>query len=449
MTPSAKPPDTSAAVPAPVAALIEARLAAQEADWWQLALDLHARPELGLCEEYASGRLTGALDAAGFAVEQGTGGMATAFRADYGTGDLTLALTAEYDALPGLGHACGHNLIAALAGSAGTALAGAADELGIRVSVIGCPAEENAGGKIYLAEAGVFDDVHAVAQIHPANRNELCPATLANDTLAIRYLGQAAHASSFPERGRNAYDAVLIANVAIGLLRQQLPDSARVHALTGPSGPAVNIIPDDTKMTVKIRAADVATVAGISARVRACLDAGALGAGVTGTVTPALPRFAEIRYDRVLAALFAAACDRFAGHDTGYLRDTVLAGTAADGPHPAFYTPPRGRAASTDVGNLSWIVPTIQPMLRLDTSGGNHEASFADAACGPSARALLRDGAQALAATLAAAAGHRDYFLAEGSPRRRAERRAAAVSDGVLDFGVPLIDPPAQEMSHR
>jgi amidohydrolase len=420
---------------------VDVGLARRENQWWQLALDLHAHPELGLHENYASGQISSALAAAGFTVARGVGGLPTALRADYGTGDLTLAFTAEYDALPGLGHACGHNLIAALAAGAGAALAVAADALGIRVCVIGCPGEENAGGKIYLAEAGVFDDVHAAAQIHPANRDELCPATLANDTLSVRYRGQAAHASSFPERGRNAYDAVVIANVAIGLLRQQLPGSARVHALTGPSGPAVNIIPDDTRMTVKIRAADVGAVAGISARVRACLEAGALASGCDATVTAALPRFAEIRYDRVLARLFAAACGRFAGHDVSYLG--AAAGAAGDPAPPAtYYTPASGRAASTDVGNLSWVVPTIQPMLALETSGGNHEAGFADAAAGPSARALLRDGMRALVYTMIAAAReHRGYFLDEGRPERRRQRREQAVRSGVLGLDVPLINP--------
>ncbi|XVQ07327.1 M20 family metallopeptidase [Spirillospora sp. CA-255316] len=416
---------------------IDAHLDAHAERWWKLALDIHARPELGLTEHYASATLTSLLDEAGFKVTRGVAGIPTAFRADFGDGPLTLALTAEYDALPGLGHACGHNLIAALAAAAGSALAEVADALGIRVSVIGCPAEENAGGKIYLIEAGVFDDVHAAAQIHPANRDELCPATLANDTLTVRYTGRAAHASSFPERGVNAYDAVVLANVAIGLLRQQLPSSARVHTLAGPSGPAVNIIPADTELTVKIRAADTATLEDVTARVRACLESGALATGCAYTVTRPLPRFSEIRYDRVLSTLFARSCERFAGTDLTYLSD-------ADEPA---YTPASGRAASTDVGNLSWTIPTIQPMLRLETHGsGNHEAAFAAASASPSARDLLVDGARALAHTLAAAATvRREYFLAAGTEDARRARRAEAAALGVLDLGVPLMDPPEPE----
>lgn len=402
--------------------------------WWRLALDIHAHPELGLHEHHASSVLQGTLAAAGFAVTRPLAQLPTAFRADYGCGELTFAFTAEYDALPTLGHACGHNLIAAMAVGAGAALAPLADALDIRVSVIGCPAEENAGGKITMIEAGVFDDVHAVAQIHPANRDELCPATLANDTLSVRYTGRAAHASSFPERGVNAYDAVVVASVAIGMLRQQLPDSVRVHTLTGPSGPAVNIIPDATELTVKIRAANVTTLEDVTRRVRHCLEAGALATGCKAEITRLLPRFAEIRYDKVLTRLFARSCVRFGDANLDYLDMS-----AEDS-----YSPKYGRAASTDVGNLSWVVPTIQPMLALETHGsGNHEAAFAAAAAGPSARPLLVDGAKALARTMELAAKtERDYFLAAGSPKARSGRRALAAAAEVIDLGVPLISVP-------
>jgi metal-dependent amidase/aminoacylase/carboxypeptidase family protein len=154
-----------------------------------------------------------------------------------------------------------------------------------------------------------------------------------------------------------------------------------------------------------------------------------------------LPRFAEIRYDRVLSKLFASSCERFTGLDTGFLE--------VDG--EATYTPPSGRAASTDVGNLSWAVPTIQPMLRLETHGhGNHEAAFTAASIGPTARPLLVDGAKALAKTLlAAAVDHRDYFLEMGSGAARATRRQVAGDAEVFDLGVPLIEPPINPRTDR
>ncbi|WP_101833648.1 M20 family metallopeptidase, partial [Frankia canadensis] len=385
------------APPAELLARVDHHLAAHERRWWELAQAVHARPELGLVEFHAAGLLTAALEERGFAVTRGLAGMPTAFRAEYGTGPLTVALTAEYDALPGIGHACGHNLIGAMAIAAAAALAPVAAEAGLRVVVVGCPAEENAGGKIYLAEAGVFDDIHLAAQIHPANRDELCPATLANDTLTVRYHGHPAHASSFPERGRNAYDAITVANVAIGLLRQQLPATVRVHTLVTQAGEAVNIIPERAAMTVKIRAADVATLDDVTARVGDCLRAGGLATGCETTIERALPRFAEIRYDRLLSLLFARSCHRFADADLSYLTGPGLADADLAGTDQT-YTPPSGRAASTDVGNLSWLVPTIQPMLRLDTGGsGNHEPAFTAAAASPSARLLLADGAHALA----------------------------------------------------
>ncbi|ONH32607.1 M20 family metallopeptidase [Pseudofrankia asymbiotica] len=434
---------------------VEDRLAAGLGRWWELALDIHARPELGLVEYHAADALCGVLAEHGFAVTRGLAGMPTAFRAEYGGGPLTVAFTAEYDALPGIGHACGHNLIGTMAAAAGAALAAVADEAGLRVLVIGCPAEENAGGKIYLVEAGVFDDVHLAGQIHPANRDELCPATLANDTLAVSYAGKAAHASSFPERGRNAYDAITVASVAIGLLRQQLPDSVRVHTLVTDAGDAVNIIPERAAMTVKVRAADAGTLEGVTARVGDCLRAGGLAAGCAPTLRRALPRFSEIRYDRLLSRLFAQACPRFDGVDLSFVTDTgtntAAAGAGADGGEKGgtdgageTYTPPSGRAASTDVGNLSWVIPMIQPMLRLETGGcGNHEAAFAAASASESARLLIADGARALALSfLSAGTRHAGHYLAAGTPGRRAARRAEARAAEVLDLGVPLLDPP-------
>ncbi|CAO5233210.1 M20 family metallopeptidase [Frankia sp. AgKG'84/4] len=426
-------PGPTMTAPADLMARVDAHLAKHEAHWWDLALAVHARPELGLAEFHAAALLTAALAEQGFAVTRGLAGMPTAFRAEFGDGPLTVALTAEYDALPGLGHACGHNLIGTMALAAASALRPVADAAGIRVVVLGCPAEENAGGKIYLAEAGVFDDIHLAAQIHPANRDELCPATLANDTLTVRYRGRSAHASSFPERGRNAYDAITVASVALGLLRQQLPSSVRVHTLVTETGAAVNIIHERTAMTVKIRAADVATLEDVTARVGDCLRAGGLATGCETTVERVLPRFAEIRYDRLLAELFARASPRFADADLAYL-----------GGSGETYTPPSGRAASTDVGNLSWLVPTIQPMLRLDTGGsGNHEPAFTAAAASPSARVLLADGAHALAgALLAAGTRHAGHYLAAGTPARRAARLAEARAAEVVDLGVPMITPP-------
>ncbi|MDT3439545.1 MULTISPECIES: M20 family metallopeptidase [unclassified Pseudofrankia] len=424
-------------------ARVEDHLAAGLGRWWELSLAIHAHPELGLVEYHAADALCGALTEHGFTVTRGLASMPTAFRAEYGSGPLTVAFTAEYDALPGIGHACGHNLIGTMAVAAGAALASVADAAGLRVLVIGCPAEENAGGKIYLIEAGVFDDVHLAGQIHPANRDELCPATLANDTLAVGYAGKAAHASSFPERGRNAYDAITVASVAIGLLRQQLPDSVRVHTLVTDAGDAVNIIPDRTAMTVKVRAADAGTLDGVTARVGDCLRAGGLAAGCAPTLRRTLPRFSEIRYDRLLSRLFAQACPRFGGVDLSFVN---VDGGEEDGEDGAgeTYTPPSGRAASTDVGNLSWAIPMIQPMLRLETGGcGNHEAAFAAASASPSARLLLADGARALALSfLSAGTRHADHYLAAGSPARRAARRGAARAAEVLDLGVPLLDPP-------
>src|SRR6185436_7369921 len=194
---------------------------------------IHASPELGFEEVKASTWLAEALDAAGFTVERGVYDLPTAFVARAGTGPLHIAICAEYDSLPGIGHACGHNLIAAMAAGAAIAAARVADDVGLTVSVIGTPAEEvgDGGGKILLLERGAFTGVHAAMMVHPtgADADFASPAYLAASRFEVRYRGKAAHASSHPEQGINAADAMVVAQAAIGLLRQHIRATDRIH----------------------------------------------------------------------------------------------------------------------------------------------------------------------------------------------------------------------------
>ena len=189
---------------------------------------IHANPELGYQETLASGWVAEWLEKAGFAVDHGVAGLDTAVFGTIGPGPFNVAFLVEYDALPEVGHACGHNVIAAASVGAAVALAAVAEQLGIRVTVIGTPAEEGGAGKVLLMEAGAFEGVHCALMVHPGPSDQLSPEVLAAQSLDVTYTGKSAHAGAFPERGINAGDAMVVAQVAIGLLRQSLLATDRV-----------------------------------------------------------------------------------------------------------------------------------------------------------------------------------------------------------------------------
>jgi amidohydrolase len=192
---------------------------------------IHANPELGFEEEQACAWLCELLDRGGLEVERGVGELPTAFAARAGSGPLHVVVCAEYDALPGVGHACGHNVIAAMAAGAGLALARVADDAGLKVTVLGTPAEEGGGGKILLLQRGAFDGAHLAMMVHPSPYEQAEMPIIASDHLKVAYTGKEAHASAYPFLGVNAADAMVIAQTAIGLLRQQLRASDRVHGI--------------------------------------------------------------------------------------------------------------------------------------------------------------------------------------------------------------------------
>jgi len=345
---------------------------------------VHGDAEIGFEEFRSSARLVAALDAAGLRVEAGVAGLETAFVATAGSGPLTVAICAEYDALPGIGHACGHNVIAAAAVGAGLALAPLADDLGLTVKVIGTPAEEGGGGKIKMLERGVFDGVHAAMMVHPARDESLTLPCLAVEHLTVRYRGREAHAAGFPELGINAADALTVAQVSIGLLRQHLDPSHRVHGIVTHGGDAPNIVPGNTRGSFYVRAATLAALEQLSPRVHACFEAGALATGCELEVELQGPRYSEFLPDAMLLAAYereAKAIGRvFPDHDPS----TLL-------------------SASTDMANVSLVVPTIHPMLAIETGGAvNHQPEFTAAAIRPSADRAVIDGAIAMARTVIA-----------------------------------------------
>lgn len=358
---------------------------------------VHGDAELAFEEHRSSARLVEHLDAAGLRVETGSAGLDTAFVATAGTGPLTIAICAEYDALPGIGHACGHNVIAAAAIGAGLALAPLADDLGLTVKVIGTPAEEGGGGKILMLDAGVFDGVHAAMMVHPAPDESLTLPCLAVEHLSVRYRGREAHASGYPELGINAADALTVAQVGIGLLRQHLSPTHRVHGIVTHGGDAPNIVPGNTEGSWYVRASTLAELEELSPRIRACFEAGALATGCDLEVELASPRYSEFLPDeRLLAA---------------YRTEAEAIGRAFPGPDTSGQL-----AGSTDMANVSLRMPTIHPMLGIEAGGAvNHQPGFTAAAIEGSADRAVLDGALAMARTtiaIALDADARDDLLA-------------------------------------
>ncbi len=344
---------------------------------------IHAHPETAF-QEIRAARWTAELLAdAGFAVEEGICDLPTAFRASYGTGSLHLAICAEYDALPGIGHACGHNIIAAAAVAAAVAVAPVADDLGIHLSVLGTPAEEGGGGKILLLERGAFAGVHAAMMVHPFPVELVAPACLAVSHFAARYAGTAAHAAADPEHGVNALGALTVAQVAIGLLREHLPATARVHGIVTDGGAAANVVPATSCAEYFVRAPTRAELRSVEERVRHCFEAGALASGAGLAIEELSPVYSELRTDDDLASLWH--------------RNAVDLGRsfATGAPLPI----------STDMANVSLEIPVIHPMIDIGSLPAvNHQPEFAAAAITPRADEALLSAAVAMAWTCVDAA---------------------------------------------
>jgi amidohydrolase len=384
--------------------IVRERLAAAHQDLIGLSHSIHANPEMGYAETLASGWVADWLENAGFAVTRGAGGMETAVVATYGPGPLNVAVLVEYDALPEVGHACGHNVIAATSVGAGVALAAVAEQLGLRVTVMGTPAEEGGAGKQLLLDAGAFEGVHFSLMNHPGPSDQLLPEVLAAQSLDIAYTGRTAHAGAFPERGINAADAMVVAQVALGLLRQALLPTDRVHGIVSVGGEAPNIIPARTEAKWMIRAASVARLDEVRGKVRRCFEAGALASGASLEVTEHTV-YADMIHDVELARFYANALESL-GHR--FLDD----GGPVD-PEALYMT-----RFSTDMGNVSYAVPSIHPVISIDSApASNHQPEFTAAAASPAADRAIFDGAYALAATAIDAATDpavRDRLLAKG-----------------------------------
>lgn len=367
-------------------ARVTAAIDARNDELIALSHAIHGDAEVGFEEHTSSRRVAETLAAAGFAVQHGVGDLDTAVVARYGSGPLNVGICAEYDALPGIGHACGHNLIAAAGVGAGLALAEVADEVGLTVTVLGTPAEEGGGGKILMMEQGAFDGLNAAMMVHPAPEESATMPCLAVQHFDVTYRGRSAHASAYPQLGINAADALTVAQVAIGLLRQHLQPTDRIHGIVTDGGDAPNIVPERTAGQWYARAATLAELAELYPRVQRCFEAGALATGAELRFDEPGPAYSEFRHDEGLVAAWRAEA-------TAVGRDIPVQGLE------------EGLAGSTDMANVSLAMPAIHPMLAIETGGAvNHQPGFTAACIRPSAGRAVREGALGMARTAIAMA---------------------------------------------
>ncbi|MBY4128667.1 M20 family metallopeptidase [Rhodococcus fascians] len=372
-----------------------------------LSHSIHAEPELAFEEHRSVAKILDTLRAHDFEIETAVADMATAFTASFGSGDLVIGICAEYDALPEIGHACGHNIIAASAVGAALALAPVADALGITVRVLGTPAEETGGGKVLMLERGVFDGVGAALMVHPGPFDIVGATSLALSDVAVKFTGRAAHASAAPEWGINAGDAVTISQVALGLLRQHLAPGQQFHGIVSDGGVAPNIVPGHAELLYYLRANTTESLESLTTKTFACFEAGALATGCTHEIRTVSPTYAALTPDSWLA--------------TAFRQEIEALGRSPLAPDLEGFRP----LGSTDMGNVTNVLPGIHPVVGLDAGGAvTHQPEFAAACITESADRALRDGALGLARTAARAATdpHTRARLLDGVDARSAKQ---------------------------
>ena len=377
---------------------------ARRGDLVELSHAIHAEPELAFAEHRSCAKTQALVAERGFDITTGPAGLDTAFRAEFGGGPLVIGICAEYDALPDIGHACGHNIIAAAAVGTALALADVADDLGLTVVLLGTPAEEAGGGKVLMLEAGVFDDIAATVMLHPGPIDIAAARSLALSEATIRYTGRESHAAVAPYLGINAADAVTVAQVAVGLLRQQLAPGQMVHGIVSDGGQAANVIPAHTELRYTMRADNSESLCELESRIAGCFAAGAVATGCEHTVTETAPAYAELLPDPWLSKTLRAEMVRLG-------RTPVAQDVEASLP-----------LGSTDMGNVTQVMPGIHPIVGIDAGGASiHQPAFAAAAVSASADTAVVEGSIMLARTVVALAAdpvQRDRVLEH--QRRRA-----------------------------
>ncbi len=347
----------------------------------KLSLNIHDNPELGFKEEKASAWLTSYLEDNGFYVERGVAGLATAFRATYGQGTPRIVFLAEYDALPKIGHGCGHNIIAASAVGAGVASKSIIDQLGGSVVVLGTPAEEGFGGKIDMVKAGTFKEIDVAMMVHPNVLNMVTMQALACSLLEVEFFGQAAHAAAQPHRGINALDAMILAFTSINSLRQHIKAEARIHGIITDGGEAPNIVPAHSAATLFIRALNNDYLDELKDKVLNCFTGASIASGARLEYRWGEKTYSPMKNNVTLAGLFKQNLESLGRHVEAF--------------------DPRFGLGSTDMGNVSQVVPSIHPTIAIAPFEVLiHTPEFAAAAVSQAGQQGLMDAAMAMAMSM-------------------------------------------------
>jgi amidohydrolase len=347
----------------------------------QLSLSIHDNPELGFKEEKASVWLTDYLEDKGFHIERGIAGLATAFQATYGQGSPRVALLAEYDALPKVGHGCGHNIIGVSAVGAGVASEHIVDQLGGTVVVMGTPGEEGFGGKIDMVRAGAFKEIDVAMIVHPDTRNMSTEEALAASTLEVEFFGRPAHAAGQPHKGINALDAMILAFTSINSLRQHIRGDARVHGIITDGGEAPNIVPAHSAGVFLVRALDDDYLSELKGRILNCFAGASAATGARLEYRWRDRTYAPMKNNMTLAGLFKQNLESLGRKVEAF--------------------DPRFGLGSTDMGNVSQVVPSIHATIAI--APGDvliHTPEFAAAAASQAGHNALLDAAKAMAMTV-------------------------------------------------
>ena len=378
-------------------------------DLISISHEIHAHPELNFEEKFAHERLTQYIADSKIKVDRGAFELETAFDVSVRGGNgPTVAVLCEYDALPGIGHACGHNIIAAAGLGAGVALSAVAEVCGGNLRLIGTPAEEGGGGKVEMARKGAFKNIDAAMMIHPSDRDLARMNAIAIQQLFVRYQGLAAHAAVSPDKGKNALDAAVLGYMNVAALRQHIKPTERVHGIFTKSGEKPNIVPREAEMDWYVRSDTIESLQPLKARIAKCLEAGAIAADCTISFDWHKNTYADLVDNLPLLTSYVENSAQF-GRD---LTTDFLPGTGG---------------GSTDMGNLSYLVPSIHPMLQVAPHGVSlHSAQFAEFTASKDADKAVLDGAKIMAMTAI------DMWLSD----TLSSQVQQAFGDGVVPEGV-------------
>jgi amidohydrolase len=360
---------------------VASQIDALEDDLWTIASSLYANPEIAFEEFQSAALITSFLEERGFDIQKGSGGIETAFQAVRGENEDSpvIAILAEYDALPKIGHACGHNLIASAAVGAGLGVASVLDQFDGQIRVIGTPAEEGGGGKRIMVDAGVFSDVDAAMMFHPASKNMVFRGSLASMRLKLEFIGKTAHAAASPQEGINALDAMILTFNNINALRQHFEIKDRIAGIITHGGDAANIIPGYTSAEFSVRGETEDRRAEVRQKLINCAEAAAQATGCELQVE-AMPGYTEIVPNRVIGNLFTDNLTRLG-------REVVA-------------PEPNERMGSTDMGNVSKVVPSIHPYLEtVPKEIAGHTVEFREVCMSDKGKSAMLDAAKAMAMT--------------------------------------------------